>query len=332
MEETIQVSILVAARNEEANIERCLRALAALKYPTYQLEILLGDDHSTDRTGTLAQAFIADKPQFRYVRISHQLPGLHGKANVLAQLGQRARGKYLLFCDADIAVPPGWVEALLGYFTPDTVGVVVGLTRIRPTSLLADFQSIEWLLALGGMRLLSLLTIPTTGMGNNMAVTSEAYRAVGGYETLGFSIVEDYALYRAIIERGYAFRQAYAPEVIAESEPVPTLPELLRQRKRWVKGAMQSQWFLRLNFLGAALFLPILMLLLVWNPWLGTCLAAAHYLLLTATSTLGLILLRQRDLGKTLPFFWFYFVINSTLMLLNYLRPSPTVWKGREYV
>lgn len=40
-----------------------------------------------------------------------------------------------------------------------------------------------------------------TGLGNNMAVSREAYDAVGGYEQIGFSIVEDYALFIAIIRK-----------------------------------------------------------------------------------------------------------------------------------
>ncbi|WP_262489953.1 glycosyltransferase [Hymenobacter sp. AT01-02] len=64
-----RVSILIAARNEEATIERCLTALSRLNYPPEQLEILIGDDASTDNTAAIVAAFIANKPQFRLLSI-----------------------------------------------------------------------------------------------------------------------------------------------------------------------------------------------------------------------------------------------------------------------
>ncbi len=51
------VSILVAARNEEQNIIRCLQALTELDYPAYKLEILVGNDASEDKTRELVAAF-----------------------------------------------------------------------------------------------------------------------------------------------------------------------------------------------------------------------------------------------------------------------------------
>ena len=53
------VSILVAARNEEANLPRCLASLRALDYPAHLLEILVGDDASTDGTRAVAEAALA---------------------------------------------------------------------------------------------------------------------------------------------------------------------------------------------------------------------------------------------------------------------------------
>ncbi|WP_257872863.1 glycosyltransferase family 2 protein [Hymenobacter sp. J193] len=85
-----RVSILVAARNEASTIERCLRSLAAMNYPVELLEILIGDDASTDDTMAVVQRFIADKPQFRLLPIRHRLGTAQGKSNVLAQLCRAA--------------------------------------------------------------------------------------------------------------------------------------------------------------------------------------------------------------------------------------------------
>ena len=61
-----RVSILIAARNEAATVLDCLYAITQLTYPADALEVLIGDDQSTDQTGPLVADFIADKPNFNY--------------------------------------------------------------------------------------------------------------------------------------------------------------------------------------------------------------------------------------------------------------------------
>ncbi|WP_247235031.1 glycosyltransferase [Telluribacter sp. SYSU D00476] len=330
MEENIQVSVLIAARNEEANIERCLQALYEQHFPHQQIEILIGDDQSTDNTAQIILEFIADKPQFRYFLIEQEVAGLKAKANVLAQLAHHARGRYFLYCDADITVPADWVTNILKHFTPQ-VGIVVGVTRMQSTGYFSDLQSLEWMFIMGGVRFLALFKIPVTGMGNNMAVTAEAYRQIGGYERIGFSIVEDYALFITIVRSGYRFVQAFEEGILARSEPVPTYGELMKQRKRWTVGAMKLAWPLRLFSFITALLLPALVVMAFWYPEESLRIAINHYLHLTFAAGVIVVALRQWDLLKVVPVFWFYTMGNFTCMLVNYYLPSPTVWKGRQF-
>jgi cellulose synthase/poly-beta-1,6-N-acetylglucosamine synthase-like glycosyltransferase len=325
-----RVSILLAARNEEAGILRCLLALDALNFPQDQLEILVGNDASTDATESVVLDFIRDKPHFRYLNVQHQNDGLRGKANVLAQLAQLATGEYLFFCDADIAVAPTWIDSMLRLFKPN-VGVVVGVTRMVPGGTFAAMQSLEWLFSLSAMRFFSLFEIPFTGMGNNMAVSREAYRAVGGYEKIGFSIVEDFTLFVAILDHGYTFAQGFQPQLVSSSLPVEHVSELLIQRKRWVKGAMQAPWPIKLSFFASAFFLPVLLVLGFVAPTWSLGLAITHFILVGSICLAGIHLLRQPDLVQYIPLFWFYFSLNNITMLINYLLPTPTVWKGRNY-
>ncbi|MFC7666406.1 glycosyltransferase [Hymenobacter humi] len=139
-----RVSILVAARNEEATIERCLRALAAQRYPAGRLEILIADDGSTDNTAAVVRAFIADKPQFRLLSVQHRLGTTKGKSNALAHLCRAATTDFFLFTDADMAVGPDWVTGMLAAATPD-VGVVTGITTARG-NLFGRLQGLDWLL------------------------------------------------------------------------------------------------------------------------------------------------------------------------------------------
>lgn len=326
----IQISVLVAARNEEKNIERCLKSLNELEFSKEQIEIIIGDDDSDDHTAEIIKRYIADKPNFIYKKITETLPGLKGKANVLEQLSHTAKGQYFFFCDADIAVQPTWVTSMLLHFKKKT-GVVVGVTRMKKSHLLADFISMEWLYVLSTIRLAAINKIPITGMGNNMAVTREAYFAIGGYESIGFSVVEDYTLFMAIVRKGYDFDVAFNPKILNFSEPVNSWSELLRQRKRWIHGVMQSFWATRLTVVVSACLVPAFLILMFWNPDLSQKLLLIHYLMITGAALTTISILRQKDLFLIAVLFWFYMVSISVLMLVIYLLPGKTVWKGREY-
>src|SRR5690242_8951036 len=59
------ISILLAARNEEQNIARCLSALAHLDYPSDRFEVLIGNDGSQDKTAEIAGEYCQKDPHFR---------------------------------------------------------------------------------------------------------------------------------------------------------------------------------------------------------------------------------------------------------------------------
>jgi cellulose synthase/poly-beta-1,6-N-acetylglucosamine synthase-like glycosyltransferase len=219
---------------------------------------------------------------------------------------------------------------MLLHFKPRT-GVVIGLTRMKHSHLLADLLSMEWLFALTVTRFFSLFKIPITGMGNNMAVTREAYFETGGFEKIGFSIVEDYSLFMAITSQRYDFQMAYKPEVLSISEPVNTFPELLRQRKRWMHGVMESHWITRLSLVISSLIIPIMLLVSIWMPIHALSGVVQYYCLVTGISLIAITILKQPDLWKAALLFWFYMISIGLIMLINYYLPGKTVWKGREY-
>lgn len=100
------VSVCVPARNEEANIEACVRGLLASDLPREQVEVLVYDDESTDATPRILERIAADDA--RLVRVAtHKLPeGWNGKQHACWRMAQAARGRWLLFTDADVRFEP----------------------------------------------------------------------------------------------------------------------------------------------------------------------------------------------------------------------------------
>src|SRR5271169_6460491 len=95
------VSVIVPARNEEACLGTCLESLAA--QTAVPFEILVVDDHSTDRTREIAASF----PAVRVIEAGSLPDGWTGKNNAVVAGAREARGQWLLFTDADTVHLPG---------------------------------------------------------------------------------------------------------------------------------------------------------------------------------------------------------------------------------
>lgn len=324
------VSILIAARNEETTIRACLEAVARLDYPPECVEVLIGNDQSTDRTGEVVIDFITDKPNFRLIAISEGQTNLRGKANVLAQLARLARGQYLFFTDADTQVPPDWLTEMSRYLAGN-VGIVTGVTLPDGPRLFHALQTMDWLYNLTLTHLVSSFGVPVTAMGNNMAVSRTAYDAVGGYESLPFSVVEDYALFRAVVGQDFGFRNLLSETVLARTRPVDTLRQFLSQRKRWMRGATDLPVWMVISLYVQYLAGPLLLLL----GWFAPALAVSLYVLKLFVQTLvisfGLGRLRQTRLWPYALLFEVYQLILGPISVLYYLAPTPIDWKGRKY-
>ena len=109
-----RVSIILAARNEEASLPATLASLVALDYPDY--EAILVDDDSTDRTGAIADDWTARPESAGRVRVihNHALPaGWRGKVHALDLAARQASGEWLLSTDADVVFHPAALRVAL---------------------------------------------------------------------------------------------------------------------------------------------------------------------------------------------------------------------------
>jgi len=327
-----RVSVLIAARDEEMALPRCLASLRALQYPAELLEVLVGDDASTDRTAAVAaSAMEGFGGRFEMVAITETLGAARGKANVLAHLARRATADFFFITDADIHLPPTWLTALLAQAAPG-VGTVTGITAVRGPRWFHRLQGVDWLLSLSLVQVVSDLGRPVTAMGNNMLVTRAAYEATGGYEALPFSVTEDFALFKAVLARGYGFRHAFSPEARADSLPIPTWPALLKQRRRWLRGVEALPLRLRLELLFFSGFWPALVgVEALAGPGAAAGVWGAKVLV---QGTLAYLAHRRAGLRlpwHLLPLFELY-TLGLTISLVGFrLFGGQVVWKGRRY-
>ncbi|WP_157494090.1 glycosyltransferase [Fulvivirga imtechensis] len=320
------VSILVAARNEAPNIIRCLDSLTRLEYPADKLEILIGDDASEDDTCQIAVDFARNNTRIKVLPIKEKLGNARGKANVLARLAKEATGDLYFITDADVSVPPGWIKGMLRGARPG-VGIVTGLTGVADNKM----QHIDWLFALGMVKVITDLKYPVTTMGNNMYVTKEAYQSVGGYETIPFSITEDFELFKQVRKEGYDVVQLYNNNVLAWSKGVKGFFNLLNQRKRWMHGAVQLPWPIVSLLTFQAFYFPAVLSLLFLDPYLATAIFVVKVLVQDCFIVLLHRRLKIRIAYGALLLYEFYSLILSLLSSIFFLIPVKIMWKGRKY-
>jgi cellulose synthase/poly-beta-1,6-N-acetylglucosamine synthase-like glycosyltransferase len=327
-----RVSILIAARNEAAAISRCLLAIRALQYPPELVEVLLGDDGSTDDTAEVAHTAMAGYTgTFLVVPIQNTLGTARGKANVLAHLTQAASSEYFFITDADIAVPPTWLQGLLAHVQAG-VGIVTGLTLVEGPHVFHRIQGLDWLMSLGLVQVVTDLGHPVTAMGNNMLITRAAYEATGGYEQLPFSVTEDFELFKAVLRQGFSSRNLFRAEVLAESLPMYTWGGLLHQRRRWMRGVEGLPgWLQACLVLYGSFYLMLLVLAWVVGPGVALAAWCVKMLLQSGLATLCFRQVGRRAPVALIPMYEIYSVLLTGMLTAFRVLPIRFSWKGRQY-
>lgn len=327
------LSIVVAARDEEHDIEACLRQLQAQCYPADRLQIIVANDASSDRTAEIARRLAAEDPRICVLDVPQKGP-LSGKACALHHAFAHADGEIFLTTDADCRPAPEWARHYAEHFADEKLGLLAGITVVTDGSLFAEIQRADWYLLLGYAAASSLLGQTVTGMGNNMALRREAYEMTGGYPELPESVTEDYELVRGVRERtDFEARLAPLPGLVNRTQPVPTLSAFVRQRKRWARGGMGSEltvyliyaliWIAHASALGLTLTYPF---------------AGLAVLIAKAVSERGLAQTLGRITGTEAPSRWSTWLLHQavlvlyviTIPILLVLRPK-IQWKAREH-
>ncbi|HEY8383329.1 MAG TPA: glycosyltransferase family 2 protein [Microvirga sp.] len=200
------VSILIPARNEEANIAAALDcALASLGVP---VEVVVVDDGSTDRTAEIVQSYAARDPRVRLVEAPPLEEGWTGKVHACHHLSLAARGTHLLFVDADVRLSPRAAAALAGHAQGSGAALVSAVPR-QITGSLGEMLTVPMInlmligyLPMGFMR---LSRDPGLGAacGQMMLAEASAYRAVGGHEAIRHLLHDGIQLARVFRRAGH---------------------------------------------------------------------------------------------------------------------------------
>jgi chlorobactene glucosyltransferase len=210
---TPRVSVLVPARDEEAGIGDCVRLLLAQEYPDFEVVVL--NDHSTDRTGEVLAGLGSGDARLRVLPGADLPPGWLGKHWACQQLAEASNGELLLFTDADTRHGPQSVlhgiaalefeEADLLTALPHEEAVTWAERLIVPVVPWAILTFLP--LAIAHRRASPALS---AAIGQYMLFHKSAYERIGGHAAVRSDPVDDIALARRIKARGLRWRLADA--------------------------------------------------------------------------------------------------------------------------
>ncbi len=222
------VSLLVPMRDEFGRLPDYLPSLAAQDGVA---ELLVLDDCSTDGSAELARRLLAGVPHARVIEGEPVPAGWVGKSWACHQLGQRAAGGLLVFCDADVELAPGAVRAVAAERQRQRAEVFSVFPRQRTASLgerlivpLVD----DVLLCFLPFGLLSAdVPAAATASGALLAFTRDGYHRLGGFASVRSEIVEDVALARRARANGLKLGLALGGSLIG-TRMYGNYPEVVR--------------------------------------------------------------------------------------------------------
>jgi len=237
------VSIIIAARNEEVNITKCLNCLVSQQYPIHLYEIIIVDDESTDNTFLLVQNFIAEShsTNIKLLTVADFSVTKRGKKNALTIGIQYSAAKIILTTDADCFMNAKWLSTIISFYERHHSKMIIGPVSFSNARLpLEIFQDIELINLVGFTGAFCYRHKPIMSNGANLAYERNAFLEVGGFEGIDtIASGDDVLLMNKFLSR-YPGKIDFikSPNSIVQTRAQNTLGQFIQQRVRWAsKGA-----------------------------------------------------------------------------------------------
>lgn len=258
------VSILKPLCGVDASLAENLRAFSEQSHRN--LRVVFGVADARDEALSVAQRFCRDHAELD-TRISiGETPRLHNpKVALLAHMSREARGDWVVVSDSNVRVTEAYVSDALGHADAG-VGLVTHLVSGRGgTSISAHLENLQLnCFVASGVCGIRFIAGQTCVIGKSMFLRRGALDAIGGFESAGGYLAEDYVIGRAVLAAGH--------RVVTARMPVPTwnegwtFPRFVSRHLRW---AVMRRQMSRLAYLTEVLLTPgpVLMLVLALGLW-----------------------------------------------------------------
>ena len=333
------VTIVVPARNEEAEIEAALRSLLQVNYPQYQ--IVAVNDRSTDQTGAIMERLAAEPASAGNLVVLHvrDLPsGWLGKLHAMWLGAQQNRCDWLLFTDADCVFHPDSVRRAIHYATASATAVdhlVLFPTAHMKTlgeRMMIAFPQVMSSFAMRPWKIRDPNARDHIGVGAFNLIRRSAYEAIGTYEKLRLEVVDDLKLGETIKKAGLRQDVVFGPDLVSLRWAVGAAGVVANLEKN-LFAFLQFRISLVLAVCAITFFLcvcPFLGLFLA-SGWAKTGFAAAVAMIALAYTLTGRYMGNSPLLFLTCPIAAIVFAFATLQSAFLALRDGAITWRGTKY-
>jgi len=203
------VSVLIPARNEEKNIERCLNSLKNQHYKNF--EVLVLNDNSTDGTEKVLERIAAEDNRIKYYNGKPLPDDWYGKPFAIQQLSSYAKGDILIFTDADTVHNPSsisWAVTNMQFLKADMISGYIGQIFLK----FGEIITVPLMFFLTGFVIPLFLNrfiksnLFSAAIGQFIVIRHNVFKAIGYCESFKKKTSEDIYMSRIVKKNGYSTR------------------------------------------------------------------------------------------------------------------------------
>ena len=235
-----KVSVLIAARNEEANIGRTLSDILAQNFPKELLEIIVVDDHSTDRTSAVVQSFANQGVKLLTLNESEPLNSYKKKAISMAIA--EATGELVVTTDADCRMGTDWLATVVACTERNDYYLLSApVVYSQQRSFFEELQTLEFLYLIG----LGAAGIgngyPSTCNGANLIYRRDVFYEMGGFNGIDHLASGDDELFLHKVAASHPGKIGFCKsrEAIVYTDAKRSFRGFINQRRRWASKSTQ---------------------------------------------------------------------------------------------
>lgn len=336
----IRVSVLIAARNEEKNIDKLLESIYNQSFPKEFLEVIIVDDHSTDNTKSIINNFINKNKELDIKLLEAENIG---KKLAISQALHNANNELIIVTDADCVLNNLWIESIVGFYQEKKCKMILAPVLLSPAeNLFEKMQVLEHLSLIGSTAGSASIGFPVMCNGANMAYEREAALEVEKFRK-DFNIPsgDDMFLLEQFV-KNYGHENVkflLSKSAIVKTKTCKTIKDFFRQRRRWVsKTKSYTSWKVIVTAL-VVLFFNLSIISLFVSAFFIPALWSIYFLLTLLKFLIDFPLLKnitnfmnQSDLLKwTLPleFIYPFYVVFTALSgtIFTKLKSENGKWK-----
>ena len=228
------VSVVVAARNEEKNIQRCIRSLVNQTFSKNDFEVIVVDDNSSDKTREVVADLARSDSRIRLLQLPTSKENEVGRKPQAIALGiQNAKGEVIATTDADCVVPQAWLENMLKRLTQDTAFIAGPVLEKDGPSLLSKLESLEFMsLIVTGAGLIGF-GHPIICNGANLMYRKSAFQDVKGFDNAESSCDDETLMQRIALKKSGKIKFCLEAGAIVETASQNNIRSFWSQRVRW---------------------------------------------------------------------------------------------------